>query len=428
MWRITAFDRDGREVSRLEIAGGEVTIGRETDRQMVLPSASVSRRHAKLVLDGPQPYIVDEGSANGVIVNGVRIAGPTAVVPGVRVDIAEFHLEFETPSSTEPVAPISGRNPPVSGDPNDIVRLIAEGGPFDGKIYEIPPGELGVGRAVDNDIVLDDPSLSRKHAKMRRAGPGRIEVEDLGSSNGTFVNNRKVGKGTAGPRDTVRFGELTFRVEGSAAGGTRAQTSPSSTASYLLWGGIGLAVVALGVVGAVFFLHKGGDGKDAIAKMAEQAALHVKAGREKLADKKFDAAASEFEEALRLDPGNKEARKLKLQAEAEPQNKDLSQKVGVRAELAGDRVAFDQVVKLYGKISPESVFRANAGTKLSRKLVSFGQDQCKARKWADCAWAVCTAYDVAPDDARPGADAAGLLRDAEKKLTKDKSYTPCKKK
>ena len=45
--------------------------------QSGLPSASVSRKHAKLVLSGPQPFIVDEGSANGVIVNGVRIAGPT---------------------------------------------------------------------------------------------------------------------------------------------------------------------------------------------------------------------------------------------------------------------------------------------------------------------------------------------------------------
>src|SRR5262245_38095589 len=138
MWRITAFDRDGREIARMEVNGGEVTIGRDTDRQMVLPSASVSRRHAKLVLSGPQPFIVDEGSANGVIVNGVRIAGPTAVVPGVRVDIAEFHLEFETPSATEAVAPISERMPQAmgGGDPADVIRLVALGGPFDGRLYE----------------------------------------------------------------------------------------------------------------------------------------------------------------------------------------------------------------------------------------------------------------------------------------------------
>src|SRR5207247_458901 len=122
-------------------------------------------------------------------------------------------------------------------------------------------------------------------------------------------------------------------------------------------------------------------GKDVIAQTAEQAALHVKIGREKLADKKFDAAASEFEEALRLDPANKEARRLKVQAEAEPQNRETAQKVGVKAGLVSTRVDFDQVVKLYGKITPESVFRPQAGQKLSGKLVTFAQDQCRAKKW-----------------------------------------------
>ena len=114
MWRVTAYDRDNREVGRLEVPGGEITIGRDPDRRLVLPSASVSRRHARLVLDGPQPYVMDEGSANGVIVNGVRIAAPTAIVPGIRVDIADFHLEFEQgPRATEAVSPISAPVPQV---------------------------------------------------------------------------------------------------------------------------------------------------------------------------------------------------------------------------------------------------------------------------------------------------------------------------
>ena len=73
MWRISALDRDGREVGRSELVAGELTIGRDSDRQLILPSASVSRRHARVYLDGGQPCIVDEGSANGVIVDGVRI-------------------------------------------------------------------------------------------------------------------------------------------------------------------------------------------------------------------------------------------------------------------------------------------------------------------------------------------------------------------
>jgi pSer/pThr/pTyr-binding forkhead associated (FHA) protein len=421
VWRITAYDRDNREIARMEIAGGEITVGRDADRQMVLPSASVSRRHCKLVLNGPQPFVVDEGSANGVIVNGVRIAGPTAIVPGVRVDIAEFHLEFETPPETESVQPLGMRS---GGDPYDVVRLVAEGGPFDGRIYEIPPRELAVGRAVDNDLVLDDPSLSRKHARLRRAGPGRIEIEDLGSSNGTFVNGRKVGKGAAGPRDTVRFGELTFRIEGSAAGGTRGNQPPGAAASWLLWGGIALAVMAIGAVAAVLLIHRGG-GKDPISQSAELAETHIRTGKEKLAEKKFDAAAAEFEEALRLDPINKEARRYKMLAESEPQSQTAYKQATTKAKM-GDRVGFDAALRFYAQIPPDSSFRQPAQADLSKRLVTFGEDQCKAKRWTDCAWAICKAYDVAPEGQRPQGDALAALREAERKLVKDRTYAPCK--
>ncbi|HEX9103571.1 MAG TPA: FHA domain-containing protein, partial [Polyangia bacterium] len=102
MWRISALDRDGREVGRFELVAGELTIGRDADRQLVLPSASVSRRHARLYLDGGQPCIVDEGSANGVIVDGVRITQPTYVHAGTRIDVAEFRLAVEPLTADAP--------------------------------------------------------------------------------------------------------------------------------------------------------------------------------------------------------------------------------------------------------------------------------------------------------------------------------------
>src|SRR4051812_29766713 len=96
MWRISALDRDGRGVGRFELVAGELTIGRDADRQLILPSASVSRRHARVYLDGSgQPCIVDEGSANGVIVDGVRITQPTYVNSATRIDVAEFRLAVE---------------------------------------------------------------------------------------------------------------------------------------------------------------------------------------------------------------------------------------------------------------------------------------------------------------------------------------------
>src|SRR5947208_7276027 len=136
MWRISALDRDGREVGRFELLAGELTIGRDADRQLILPSASVSRRHARVYLAEGQPCIVDEGSANGVIVDGVRITQPTYITAETRIDVAEFRLALEPMMPTEP-APRQARPTPVPGtvpSAHPPMRLVSEGGPYAGPV------------------------------------------------------------------------------------------------------------------------------------------------------------------------------------------------------------------------------------------------------------------------------------------------------
>jgi pSer/pThr/pTyr-binding forkhead associated (FHA) protein len=63
-----------------------------------------------------------------------------------------------------------------------------------------------VGRATDNDLCLHAPGVSRYHAVLRQTY-GRIAVEDLGSTNGTFVNGtRIVGQVMLHDGDRIRFG------------------------------------------------------------------------------------------------------------------------------------------------------------------------------------------------------------------------------
>jgi pSer/pThr/pTyr-binding forkhead associated (FHA) protein len=70
--------------------------------------------------------------------------------------------------------------------------------------------ELVVGRSPDADVVIDDPSVSKHHAKLIWDGT-RTLVEDLKSSNGTWVNNDRLHVGLAlNDLDTIRFGEAQF--------------------------------------------------------------------------------------------------------------------------------------------------------------------------------------------------------------------------
>src|SRR5690348_5674118 len=78
----------------------------------------------------------------------------------------------------------------------------------------MPAGNARIGRAPDNDLVLDDLIVSRYHAELRGTPDGGYEITDLGSHNGTYVNGRRVSAQPVTDRDTVGIGHSTFRLAG----------------------------------------------------------------------------------------------------------------------------------------------------------------------------------------------------------------------
>jgi pSer/pThr/pTyr-binding forkhead associated (FHA) protein len=72
-----------------------------------------------------------------------------------------------------------------------------------------------VGRAEENDVVLDSPLVSRSHARIEREGDV-FRVIDQGSAHGTYVNDRRVEEAPLQVGDVVRFADRTFRFSGAA--------------------------------------------------------------------------------------------------------------------------------------------------------------------------------------------------------------------
>src|SRR5687768_4774460 len=73
-----------------------------------------------------------------------------------------------------------------------------------------PP--LVVGRALNSDIPVFDPTISRRHAELS-VEDGGVRLRDLGSSNGTFVNGARVENARVTPGDVISFGKVAFRVK-----------------------------------------------------------------------------------------------------------------------------------------------------------------------------------------------------------------------
>lgn len=88
--------------------------------------------------------------------------------------------------------------------------LIMMTGAFPGETYLIEPGaELTIGRGAGNDIRLPYGDVSRVHARMKCSASGKVEVIDLGSTNGTFVNGRRQLYRVLREGDKIQFGEGT---------------------------------------------------------------------------------------------------------------------------------------------------------------------------------------------------------------------------
>lgn len=86
-------------------------------------------------------------------------------------------------------------------------QLIMRSGPTPGATFNLEGDQLTIGRDSANEIVINDAEISRRHARLTYQG-GKYVLEDLGSTNGTFVNGQRL----AGPRvlkpgEVVSFGE-----------------------------------------------------------------------------------------------------------------------------------------------------------------------------------------------------------------------------
>ena len=94
-----------------------------------------------------------------------------------------------------------------------LYKLIAAEGD---QAFELRGGStLVVGRALNSDIPVFDPTISRRHAEVT-CEPAGVLVRDLGSSNGTFINGVKVETARVTPGDVVTFGKVAFRLKESA--------------------------------------------------------------------------------------------------------------------------------------------------------------------------------------------------------------------
>ena len=107
----------------------------------------------------------------------------------------------------------------AAGTATEQVLLTIVTGDQAGRTVGLDGSELVVGRASETDLTLHDANVSRRHAALRVLDDGSIEVRDLASSNGTFVNGEKVERAVLRGGEQLQFGDTVLHLSGAPADG-----------------------------------------------------------------------------------------------------------------------------------------------------------------------------------------------------------------
>lgn len=94
-----------------------------------------------------------------------------------------------------------------------MARLIAKTGGIEPREIELKLGTNKLGRAPENDFQIVHPTISGRHCEIVFMD-GALEVRDLDSTNGTFINGQRIQQATLRPDQTLRLGSVDFELSG----------------------------------------------------------------------------------------------------------------------------------------------------------------------------------------------------------------------
>ncbi|HLL51945.1 MAG TPA: FHA domain-containing protein [Myxococcaceae bacterium] len=403
----------------------EMIVGRADGSGLVLTEGGVSRKHARLWVEDGRVLVEDTGSANGTFIDGERLGAPSEVPPGAQLRIGAYELSVK-PAAKKPIRGGAAGRPPSRDAPKDAPRgpstraiprvaqpknpnappqrkpsQAAGGGagtggaiekrapgrvaraedvaPLEGQVLRgltgpwankrFPlEGTLVIGRSPGVQVLIDDDSVSRRHAEVAPTEEG-VVLRDLGSANGTLLNGEPVTEDVlVSPGDIIQVGVVELVLEDAAmanvprrGGKTPSRAAPEQSRSPV--GAVLGLLLLLGGGGFVAFkLTSGGgggggdaqhgppgearplvDGQTQVTELLSQCRSFSSGDG---GDPDWNKAEAACNKALDLDPINEEANTLIKRIKFEQENFEHYSK----AEKAMARLQEEEALEEFSKI------------------------------------------------------------------------------
>lgn len=173
-----------------------VVVRRDTARSLVFCHGG-----QPVVLYPAEGEVFPKGSVEDGIVDYVRSH------PEATIDLYEdIHVPSAAGGGRPPADLLRDSSPSA---PEPLPRLVVRLGERVVFVHKVSGDRLFIGRGTDNDIALENLSISRKHATLTRVG-NKLVIEDLGSDNGLIVAGSRVPRADLSPGDVVSIGKYSL--------------------------------------------------------------------------------------------------------------------------------------------------------------------------------------------------------------------------
>lgn len=208
---------------------------------LVLDDAMISSKHLEIRYKQGHWFLRDLGSTNGTMVDG-RLVRESQLRAGAEISVGSTRMvlfmaeDHETDGGAgegpkqleiawlldEELVELKGSKD-KTGTPADVIGqdlrlppgiiavLEVVAGQDAGKVFRFTRGNVTIGRKM-GEIPLSDPEVSRRHAVLELFGREMVFLRDLGSTNGTFHNGRKVGVTRIRSGDTLGVGKTVMKL------------------------------------------------------------------------------------------------------------------------------------------------------------------------------------------------------------------------
>lgn len=261
----------GEQVELLD----EMTIGRGSKAEITFNNSHISREHARLFTSSGLLWLLDLNSANGTFVNGKRLFGGCRLFHGDELSFDQLTMQVIarggeiTPArqrdssdlvsdldpmaampavlnGTQEISTIAVPDITPSEGPGEIGSyLIGQSSPIAGQIFQIRFGTSTIGREPSSEVVIDEPSVSVRHAEFIYRSD-HLSISDLLSTNGTRVNGGRVATAPLANGDVISVGNVNLLLRQNV------QKPPAQ--SQLRMNALFVGLAALVVVGVLWWL------------------------------------------------------------------------------------------------------------------------------------------------------------------------------